>query len=80
MSTELPAQTLRLFDHWIEQQILTLSVKALSQNVLTCTACPQVMGDYIIEYQGESFRFSASKAYAFLQFILSNVSNQQGDF
>lgn len=73
-STPPPSSTLQLFDSWLEQQILTLSVDALSQEVLTCTACPQVVGDYIIEYQGESFRFKAPKAYAFLQYVINQTS------
>ena len=58
------------FATWLDQQILTLSVDALSRSVLTCTACPKVLGDYIIEYQGESLRFPAPKAYAFLRYVL----------
>ena len=68
------APNLDRFDNWLEQQIATLSVDALSQKVFTCTACPAVVGDYIIEYQGESLRFPAPKAYAFLRYILENAS------
>ncbi|MGF1497035.1 MAG: hypothetical protein ACFB8W_09470 [Elainellaceae cyanobacterium] len=73
-STPQTAPSLQQFDAWIDQQILNLSVDALSRNVLTCTACPKVMGDYIIEYQGESMRFPAAKAYAFLRYVLENTS------
>jgi hypothetical protein len=62
------------FEEWLTQQILTLSVDALSQKVLTCTACPQVLGDYIIEYQGESLRLPAGKAYAFLRYVLESAA------
>ncbi|MDB9527295.1 hypothetical protein PN498_14945 [Oscillatoria sp. CS-180] len=61
---------LQQFDSWLEQQIKDLSVDALSREAMTCTACPQVIGDYIIEYQGESLRFPAPKAYAFLRYVL----------
>lgn len=57
------------FQDWLTQQILTLSVDALSEEALTCTACPKVMGDYIIEYQGEKLRLPAAEAYAFLRYI-----------
>ncbi|MEB3358436.1 MAG: hypothetical protein VKK04_17045 [Synechococcales bacterium] len=73
-STPQASLAVQQLDSWIEQQILTLSVDALSRNVLTCTACPKVLGDYIIEYQGESMRFPAAKAYAFLRYVLENTS------
>ncbi|MEL7039535.1 MAG: hypothetical protein AAFO04_28575 [Cyanobacteria bacterium J06592_8] len=72
-----PAQSspnLQAFEQWLNQQILTLSVDALKNNVLTCTACPKVMGDYIIEYKGESIRLPVGKAYAFLRYILDDAS------
>ncbi|MEM1293223.1 MAG: hypothetical protein AAF827_04670 [Cyanobacteria bacterium P01_D01_bin.6] len=69
---------LQPFESWLEQQILTLSVDALSREILTCTACPKVMGDYIIEYQGESMRFPAPKAYAFLRYVLDPTSTPSG--
>ncbi|MGF1514361.1 MAG: hypothetical protein ACFB5Z_11790 [Elainellaceae cyanobacterium] len=58
------------FESWVNQQILTLSVDALSKEAMTCTACPKVMGDYIIEYEGEKLRMPSAKAYAFLRYIL----------
>ncbi|MEO0407406.1 MAG: hypothetical protein AAF289_08665 [Cyanobacteria bacterium P01_A01_bin.135] len=57
------------FNDWLTEQILTLSVDALSEEAVTCTACPKVMGDYIIEYQGEKLRMPAGQAYAFLQYV-----------
>ena len=69
------SQILSQLDDWLEKQIETLSVDVLSQKVFTCTACPVVVGDYIIEYQGESLRLQAPKAYAFLRFMLDNASN-----
>jgi hypothetical protein len=70
MSTTVSATNNPDFEFWLEQQILTLSVDALNEKVLTCTACGQIKGDYIIEYQGQSFRYGAGKAYAFLRYIL----------
>ena len=61
------------FEAWLEQRIATLSVDALNRNVLTCTACGEVTGDYIIEYRGESLRYQAPKAYAFLKYVLETT-------
>lgn len=71
MSTTVPTTNDPNFELWLEQQILALSVDALNKKVLTCTACGQIKGDYIIEYEGKSFRYGAGKAYAFLQYILN---------
>ncbi|MGB2925651.1 MAG: hypothetical protein WBB82_10145 [Limnothrix sp.] len=71
MSTTIPTPNDPKFEAWLEQQILSLSVDALNEKVLTCTACGQVKGDYIIEYQGKSMRFDAGKTYGFLQYILA---------
>ncbi|MBD2102478.1 hypothetical protein [Leptolyngbya sp. FACHB-261] len=58
------------FKHWLSQQILKLSVETLSSEVLTCTACSaSTSGEYIVEYGGESFRYSPEKTYAFLKFV-----------
>ncbi|MDY6939406.1 MAG: hypothetical protein SWY16_17275 [Cyanobacteriota bacterium] len=65
------------FDRWLETQIASLSVDVLSEKVFTCTACPEVVGDYIIEYRGESLRFGAPKAYAFLRFIRESASENK---
>ncbi|MDJ0707354.1 MAG: hypothetical protein QNJ46_29120 [Leptolyngbyaceae cyanobacterium MO_188.B28] len=56
------------FEKWMAEQINQLSVDTLSLGVLTCTACPKVLGDYIIEYKGASMRLSTEKTYAFLQY------------
>lgn len=55
-------------EQWMAEQVNQLSVDTLSEGVLTCTACPKVLGDYIVEYKGESMRLSAEKTYAFLQY------------
>ena len=57
------------FETWMTEQINQLSVDTLSAGALTCTACPKVMGDYIVEYKGASMRLSTEKTYAFLQYV-----------
>ncbi|NEP17556.1 MAG: hypothetical protein F6J97_11725 [Leptolyngbya sp. SIO4C1] len=57
------------FDRWLTQQIEELSVDTLKEDTVTCTACGKVTGEYIIEYRGQTFRYPAGKAYAFLMFI-----------
>lgn len=57
------------FEAWLSQEILKLSVDTLNKEAITCTACPEVMGDYIIEYQGEKLRLPSGQAYAFLRYV-----------
>ncbi len=58
------------FDTWLTEQILKLSVDALNSEVLTCTACAgSASGEYLIEYQGQTFRYSPEKTYAFLKYV-----------
>jgi hypothetical protein len=61
------------FDSWIAEQIEKLSVDALSSEVLTCTACAETSGEYVIEYQGETFRYPPEKTYAFLKFVTEHL-------
>jgi hypothetical protein len=65
------------FDTWIKEEILKLSVDALKLKALTCTACGEVLGAYIIEYEGTRFRYSAERTYAFLHYILSTSVVEQ---
>lgn len=57
------------FESWLKVQILQLSVDTLKSKAITCTACGEVLGTYIIEYQGCQFRYSPAEAYAFLKFV-----------
>ena len=57
------------FERWMTEQIKQLSVDTLSSEVLTCTACPEVLGDYIVEYKSASLRMPAEKTYAFLRYV-----------
>ena len=72
MNTHLPDPlSTDVFTHWLHEQILQLSMNALSKGVLTCTACADsTSGEYVIEYQGETFRYSPPEAYAFLKFVV----------
>ncbi len=57
------------FQDWLKAQILQLSVDTLKSHVVTCTACGEVLGTYILDYKGERFRLSLEETYAFLKFI-----------
>ncbi|PZO37161.1 MAG: hypothetical protein DCF19_19355 [Pseudanabaena frigida] len=57
-------------NQWLEEQIRKMSVDILSLGTYTCTVCGEVLGEYIIDYAGESIRLSNAETYAFLQFIL----------
>lgn len=58
-------------DSWLAKQIRDLSVEALASKTFTCTACGEVEGEYIVDYNGKSFRFDTATTYAFLEFIVS---------
>ncbi|UBF26193.1 hypothetical protein K9N68_32550 [Kovacikia minuta CCNUW1] len=69
--SSVPPALTSAFDEWVTAQILKLSVDALSAGVLTCTACAEsTTGEYVIEYQGETFRYLPEKTYAFLKFVM----------
>lgn len=60
------------FQDWLKAQILQLSVDTLKFQAITCTACGEVLGTYIIDYKGERFRLPLEQIYAFLKFIQEN--------
>ncbi|MDX2229683.1 MAG: hypothetical protein NW220_08600 [Leptolyngbyaceae cyanobacterium bins.349] len=64
------------FEAWLKEQILQLSVDTL-QSAVTCTACGEILGTYIIEYQGNRFRYPLDKAYAFLKFVEATQSSDR---
>jgi hypothetical protein len=75
MSQPRVPQLSTALDEWIKEQILQLSVDALSAGVLTCTACSQsTKGEYVIEYQGETFRYLPERTYAFLKFVSADLN------
>lgn len=57
------------YSPWLEAQIRQLSIDALNANALTCNACGEIAGTYIIEYGGETFRLGGEETYAFLHFV-----------
>ena len=63
------------YQPWLEEQVRRLSVAALSASALTCNACGEVAGTYIVEYQNQTFRLAGEEALAFLEFILSGAEN-----
>ena len=72
----LDAASLETFDdtqlnEWLTKRILQLSVDALSQRMVVCTACGETKGDYIIDVQKAQYRFDTPKTYAFLKYILA---------
>jgi hypothetical protein len=62
------------FEDWLKAQILQLSVETLRLEAVTCTACGEVLGTYIIDYKGERFRYSIEQTYAFLKFIAEELN------
>lgn len=67
--TEMPSSTASAFEQWLKEQIQHLSVDTLLKNTITCTACGEVQGIYVIDYQGQKFRLGMEKTYAFLSFV-----------
>lgn len=57
------------FQDWLKAQISHLSLETLRSNTVTCTACGEILGTYIIDYKGQEFRLSGEEAYAFLKFV-----------
>jgi hypothetical protein len=64
-----------LRDQWLEEQIRHLSTDLLAIGTYTCTACGEVVGEYIIDHSGEKFRLSKAETYSFLKFILATKSH-----
>jgi len=58
-------------DRWLVDQIRQLSIAVLDQGSLTCTACGEVSGVYIITRNQETLKLSATETYAYLHFLLS---------
>jgi hypothetical protein len=62
-------------NQWLEEQIRLLSIDLLAIGTYTCTACGEVVGEYIIDHSGEKFRLSKAETYSFLKFILATKSH-----
>ena len=63
------------FNQWLIEEIRRLSVETLSQEAITCTACGEIAGNYVIEYQGEKLSCPAEQAYAYLKFVVQNTQS-----
>ncbi len=70
--SELDSPLAETFQHWVEEKIRHLSVETLKSDTITCTACGEIAGSYIIDYHGTTYRFPAAEAYAFLQFVAAH--------
>ncbi|EKV01297.1 hypothetical protein Lepto7375DRAFT_3459 [Leptolyngbya sp. PCC 7375] len=67
----LESPVFRQLDQWLTKRIRDLSVDALASKAFTCTACGEVEGEYIVDYEGKTYRFDTATTYAFLEFILA---------
>ncbi|MEM9265979.1 MAG: hypothetical protein AAGA46_10695 [Cyanobacteria bacterium P01_F01_bin.13] len=67
----LESPTFSQLESWLTKRIRELSVDALAAQTFTCTACGEVAGEYVVDYEGKTFRFDTATTYAFLEFILA---------
>ncbi|NEQ50990.1 MAG: hypothetical protein F6K11_12785 [Leptolyngbya sp. SIO3F4] len=67
----LESPTFNQLDSWLTKRIRDLSVDALASKAFTCTACGEVAGEYLVDYEGKTYRFDTPTTYAFLEFILA---------
>ena len=67
----LDSPTFSQLDNWLTKRIRELSVDTLSSKTFTCTACGEVEGEYLVDYEGKTYRFDTPTTYAFLEFILA---------
>ncbi|ESA35509.1 hypothetical protein N836_12445 [Leptolyngbya sp. Heron Island J] len=58
-------------EQWLAKRIRDLSIDALASKAFTCTACGEVEGEYLVDYEGKTYRFDTATTYAFLEFILA---------
>lgn len=58
-------------DQWLVKRIRELSVDALASQAFTCTACGEVAGEYVVNYEGKTYRFDTATTYSFLEFIVA---------
>ncbi|NJN21270.1 MAG: hypothetical protein HC812_08865 [Leptolyngbya sp. RL_3_1] len=62
------------YEDWLAAQIRQLSLEALKTQTLTCNACGEVAGAYIIDYDGQTFRLPGEETYTLLSFIVRRLS------
>ncbi len=65
------------YDEWIAAKIRALSVEALRLEAVTCNACGEIVGTYIIEYDGQTFRLPGEEALAFLAYIVESSQSSE---
>ncbi len=65
-------------DSWLTKRIRELSVDALAAKTFTCTTCGEVAGEYLVDYDGKTFRFDTATTYAFLEFIVAKQPTTVG--
>lgn len=63
---------------WLTQRIRELSIDTLASHAFTCTACGEVAGEYVVDYEGKTYRFDTATTYAFLEFILAKQPTAMG--
>lgn len=71
MNSEYFGAVLDQRNQWLEEQIRQMSVDVLRLGAFTCTACGEVVGDYILDFAGERHRLSGSETYALLKFLIT---------
>ena len=74
----IDSATFTQLETWLTRRIRELSVDALSSKAFTCTACGEVEGEYLVDYEGKTFRFDTATTYAFLEFILAKQPTAVG--
>ncbi|MEM7066899.1 MAG: hypothetical protein AAF572_27515 [Cyanobacteria bacterium P01_B01_bin.77] len=74
----LDSSTFAQLDIWLTKRIRELSIDALASKAFTCTACGEVDGDYLVDYEGKTFRFDTATTYTFLEFILAKQPTAVG--
>ncbi|MEM7796975.1 MAG: hypothetical protein AAF579_21310 [Cyanobacteria bacterium P01_C01_bin.118] len=67
----LESPTFNQLDSWLSKRIRELSVDTIASKAFTCTACGEVDGEYLVDYEGTTYRFDTPTTYAFLEFILA---------
>jgi hypothetical protein len=69
--TEFDLTTLDGYTDWLATEIPRLGSQAQATTSIICNAWGKVLGTYIFEYDGQTFRLPREEAFAFLTFILS---------
>ncbi|MEA5462848.1 hypothetical protein [Leptothoe sp. PORK10 BA2] len=74
----LESPTFSQLNAWLTKRIRELSVETLASQAFTCTACGEVSGEYLVDYEGQTYRFDTATTYAFLEFILAKQPTAVG--